>query len=338
MEKIMRYISFEKLSEAYYQLEEEEKYEEALLILQQGLESLPREEIEKNLYTIMFDKCWFAYSSKKYDITIETLKYMIEKKFLCPLYWFEALKDYEEYKELKKNNDLLLIEAQKQAKFKYEVHTPEGYPEEKKYPLFFNLHGDGDNLKYHKKYWKPNYLLGKGYIVVYIQSSQILRHNSYGWIKNNAILENDSRDDETSIKKTYDNLYEELKACYDLVSKQYSVDETQVIIGGFSGGAIAAVDITLTNVIPINGVVALCCSLKTNRFSEENINASIKRGVRWVLLEGEKDLPVENLEDMVNRFNKLKVPYEYYINSGIGHWYPEDLDLKLDRALSFIKE
>lgn len=334
----MIHNSFDKLSEAYYQLEEEEKYEEALLVLQQGLESLPREEIEKNLYTIMFDKCWFAYSSKKYDITIETLKYMIEKKFLCPLYWFEALKDYEEYKELKKNNDLLLIEAQKQAKFQYEVHTPEGYTEEKKYPLFFNLHGDGDNLEYHKKHWKPNYLLDKGYIVVYLQSSQVLRHNSYGWIKNNAILENDSRDDETKIKKTYDKLYEELKTCYDSVSKHYSVDENQVMIGGFSGGAIAAVDITLANIIPIKGVIALCCSLKTNRFTEENINSSLKRGVKWVLMEGEKDLPVEILEDMINTFNKLKVPFEYYINSGVGHWYPQDLNLKLDRALGFIKE
>lgn len=334
----MRYKSFEKLSEVYYQLEEKEEYEEALLILQQGLESLPREEIEKNLYTIMFDKCWFAYSSKKYDITIETLKYMIERKFLCPLYGFEALKDYEEYKELKKNNDLLLIEAQKQAKFQYEVHTPEGYTEEKRYPLFFNLHGDGDNLEYHKKHWKPNYILDKGYIVVYIQSSQILKHNSYGWIKNNAMLENDSNNDEIKIKKTYDNLYEEIKTCYDSVSKQYSVDENQVVIGGFSGGAIAAVDIALTYIIPIKAVVALCCSLKTNRLTEENINSSLERGVKWVFLEGEKDLPVESLEDMMSTFNMLKVPFEYYINSGIGHWYPKDLDLKLDRALSFIKE
>ena len=116
------------------------------------------------------------------------------------------------------------------------------------------------------------------------------------------------------------------------------MDENQVIIGGFSGGAIAAVDIALTNIIPIKAVVALCCSLKTNRFTEENINSSLERGVKWVFLEGEKDLPVESLEDMMSTFNRLKVPFEYYINSGIGHWYPKDLDLKLDRALSFIKE
>jgi predicted esterase len=334
----MKYNGFDELGEEYYKLEEDEKYEEALNILEKGLEIIPREEVEKNLFTFMLDKCWFAYNCAKYETVLDTLKYMVEKGFPCPLYWFDSLSNLEGYKELKEKNDLLLIEAQRKAKLQYIVYVPKDYTKEKKYPVFFNLHGDGDNLEYHKKYWKPENLLNKGFIVVYLQSSQVLRHNSYGWIKNHIIAKLYSTEISSNLRETYDNLYEEIKTCYDSVSKQYSIDEENVIIGGFSGGAIGSVDITLANIIPIKGVIALCCSQKTKRFTEENIRAAHERGVRWVFIDGKEDIPVEALEETINTFKKLGVPYEYYINDGIGHWYPKDLDFKVENALNFIME
>lgn len=45
----MKYNNFDELGEEYYKLEEDEKYEEALNILEKGLEIIPREEMEKEI-------------------------------------------------------------------------------------------------------------------------------------------------------------------------------------------------------------------------------------------------------------------------------------------------
>ncbi|MBZ9688786.1 hypothetical protein G9F72_020915 [Clostridium estertheticum] len=42
------------------------------------------------------------------------------------------------------------------------------------------------------------------------------------------------------------------------MSKQYSIDDENIIIGGFSGGAIGTIDIALSDIIPIKGAIALC--------------------------------------------------------------------------------
>ncbi|MCM1989940.1 hypothetical protein [Oceanirhabdus seepicola] len=55
-------------------------------------------------------------------------------------------------------------------------------------------------------------------------------------------------------------------------------------------------------------------------------------------MDGEKDVPIQDVEEMIQEFKKQGVPYEYYINKGIGHWYPEDIEEKLEKALKFIME
>lgn len=333
----MEYSSFDELSELYYKAEEkEENFQEALDILEKGVKLLPEQEVEKHLFTIMMDKCYFAYNCKRYEEVISTLENMIEKGFVCPLSWFDNLKQHAKYIEIKEKNQLLLIDTQKNTKFQYSVYVPEGYTKEKKYPIFFNLHGDGENAEEHKKYWKPDLFLSKGFIVVYPQSSQVIRHHSYAWI-NNHLFDDEIDGVDCKPRETYNSLYDDFKACYDEVSKQYSIDEEQIIIGGFSGGAMGTIDITLSKIIPVRGTIALC-SVKPKTFTEEKVKGTIQRGLKWVFMDGEKDVPVQEVEEMMEILKKLDVPYEYYINEGIGHWYPEDLDSKLEKALSFILE
>jgi len=53
-------------------------------------------------------------------------------------------------------------------------------------------------------------------------------------------------------------------------------------------------------------------------------------------MEGEKDVPVQDVEEMMKECKRLGVPYEYYINKGVGHAYPDNLDEQLEKALNFI--
>lgn len=91
----------------------------------------------------------------------------------------------------------------------------------------------------------------------------------------------------------------------------------------------------MADIIPIKGVIALC-ALKPRTFTEENIRKLSAKEMKWVFIDGEKDMPVQYVEDMMDICKSLGMHYKYYVNEGVGHWYPEDLDDKLEKALSFI--
>jgi len=53
-------------------------------------------------------------------------------------------------------------------------------------------------------------------------------------------------------------------------------------------------------------------------------------------MEGEIIMPLEEQEEMIKVFEEVDLPYEFYVNKGIGHAIPQDLSDKLNKALSFI--
>lgn len=322
---------------------------EALTLLRNGMKNIPEEEFEKHLYTIMLDRAQLNSKSELYDECLKDLRYLVDKGYVCPLYWSrfsDPFTNNKEYTKLREKNDLLRNQQQENLSLEWEVLLPPNYTEGKKYPLFINLHGDGDNIAYHKEYWKAEKLLNKSFIVVYIQSSQLDGHNGYSWQKvvfynpdkkNWPDLEQIYPISQSSyvIRQCYDIAYDEIKRCYDAISNEYSIDETSIIIGGFSGGATTAIDIAMTNTVPVKGFISLCSS-KPNSFTKENIQELLHRGVKGVFMEGGKDVPVQKVDDMMKDFKDIGVPYQYYINEGIGHWYPDDLNDKLVQAIDFI--
>lgn len=345
----MKYNSFKELENEYSVPFSQGKYMEALTLLKNGIKSLPEEEFEKYLFNIILDKAQLNSKSKLYDECLKDLTYLVDRGYVCPLYWsrfsdpFTKSKDYT---KLREKNDLQRSRQQENLSLEWEVLLPQNYTDGKRYPLFINLHGDGDNIAYHKEFWKAEELLNKGFIVVYIQSSQLISHNGYSWTKtvfyspdqkNWPDLEQIRPISQSSyeIRECYDSAYDEIKRCYDAISNEYSIDENSIIIGGFSGGATAAIDIAMTNTVPVKGFIALC-SAKPNSFTKDNIEELLHRGVKGVFMEGEKDVPVPKVDEMMKDFDDIGVPYQYYINDGIGHWYPDDLNDKLVQAVDFI--
>lgn len=70
----------------------------------------------------------------------------------------------------------------------------------------------------------------------------------------------------------------------------------------------------------------------------DTIKAAYTRGTKLVFLEGSKDERLAGVEEMMEKCKENRLPYEYYINEGIGHWYPDDIDDKCEKALDFILE
>lgn len=311
-----KYWNFEgKITTLYNQ----KRYREAINLLEHASEYLPKQEFDKYSFEIMLSKAEFYCNEKMYDECINVISYLINEGFACDDDIFDAinLKEDIRYIELKNKNNLLLQKAKEKSKLKYAVHLPSNYSEEKIYPLFIGLHGDPGNIDEFSEYWKADEFLKKGFIFVYVQSSQLYRHNGFTWTTNPLI----SRDD--------------IKECYNLILQEYSIDEKCVVIGGFSGGAITALDITFANIIPIKGFIAIGPDFPKS-FTKENVNLVANRGVRGIFMEGEVIIPLEEQEEMIKVFKEVNLPYEFYINKGIGHAIPQDLPNKLNKALDFI--
>lgn len=319
----MQYKTFWEF-EAFYSVSYAEKnYDETLKILNDSARFLSKKDYEEHLFNIILDKARIYTELHNKEASLNTIKEALDMGYPFPLNWtrFDFLRDDKTYSSIKELNEKLLNDAREKSCFKCEVHLPENYNPNKKYPLFFSLHGDGSdgNIPNHSWYWKPDLLLSKGFIFVYPQSSQAYCHNGFGWLINQDI----SR--------------QEIKDCYEQLLLDYSIDESHVIIGGFSGGSDASVDIAISNSIPAKGFIALCPDKRAMTFDLATAQKAADRGVKGVIFEGEYELEPP-VQDMLKIFEKAGLPYEYHINKGIGHWYPNDLSQIVSKAVDFIIE
>ena len=85
----------------------------------------------------------------------------------------------------------------------YAVYLPEGYSDEKRYPLFFVLHGDAGNIDQLSWYWQPETVTRLGFVAAYVQSSQVRNSQNFVWLPNPQIARQD------------------IKHCYELVTSQF---------------------------------------------------------------------------------------------------------------------
>ncbi|EQB87892.1 putative esterase [Clostridium punense] len=333
----MKYKSFDEVERVYSKLYREEKYKETLEILENIKILMSEDEIKRNYYNIMIDKARSLFRCNLHDEALDIIDSLINSGYMCPLWKFSPLNNNPRYKDLKAKNDLLRRAAEKEEELKYKVYVPQGYVKEKQYPLFISLHGDGEDAEYHNRFWEPEFLLKRGFVVVVPQSSQRIAHNSYVWNIKELYFQYEMEENTCDIEyfEMYSSMREELKRCYDSISKEYSIDHEKIIIGGFSGGAHAAIDMALSDRIPIKGAILLC-SQKPTSFTVESAKNAAEKHIKWVFMEGEKDAPVQDVEEMIETLNNFGGSCNYIINHGVGHWYPEDLENKLDKALGFI--
>jgi hypothetical protein len=110
-----------------------------------------------------------------------------------------------------------------------------------------------------------------------------------------------------------------------------------VVIGGFSSGGFASLIAAFENIFPVRGFVVLCPEPPTT-IGDEDILAAKSRGLRGTLLTTEADQRVERQRALMGRMENLGLPVVFHLTPGIGHWYPQDFEALLDRALGHILE
>ena len=78
------------------------------------------------------------------------------------------------------------------------------------------------------------------------------------------------------------NLKKEIVEAYNEIIRKYPIDREEIIIGGFSAGDVAALEIMLCHLVPVQGFVVLCPP-KPESFNDENIIEAKTMGVRGTI-------------------------------------------------------
>lgn len=311
----MKYSHYKEVDAAAEELDAQEKFAEELALLQSVEEQFPAYRFE-NLWT----QALVLRHIEQYEKCYQIIDALVRQGYFMPLdgtYW-DPLREMDGFAFLQEESERLRATAQAGVRMEYALHLPEGYSEGKRIPLFIVLHGDAGNIEGLSWQWPPEAVTRLGFAAAYVQSSQVRNSRNFVWLPDPQTARQD------------------IRTCYDLVMGQLSIDSSTLILGGYSGGAIAAIDVTLADVIPVNGFVCQSPELKPKGFSIENVRRAARRGVRGVFMEGQDVIPVPAEQEMMRAFQEAGLPYQFYVNPGLGHAIPRDLAEKLRQAVEFI--
>ena len=317
-EETKEFESYQEMRGYIGSLFQQQKYEEAARILEKHLDRFP-DHLEANAYNLAL-----IYGRlKQYQEAINALQYALDRdvwfnKYAFGAEFWEPFKKIEEFEKFLDRNETLRQEAQKSAKPDLLVLTPKGYKkEEMKYPLFIALHGGSSNIENFREVWKSE-KMEEEFITAYVQSSLVVGMNSYTWTED------------------IDTAKKEIVEAYNEIIKKYPIDREEIIIGGFSAGGVAALEVTLCDLIPVAGFIVLCPA-KPESFHDENIIEAKERGVRGTILTTEMDPRLSVQKEMVEVLKTADFPHQFVVTPNIGHWFPEDLDVKIDEAIHHIR-
>jgi predicted esterase len=312
------YSNYQEAEEICTILYYEGKYKEAIRVLEMAKGDFPG-QYDEIIWSLAVNYCLDGQDRE----SMAAFKEALDKGVCIPdpsfyNYW-KRLEKYPEFKKLRERNTALRKLAQTKSKPAFDVILPEGYDKGKSYPLFIALHGWGGNNNWFRMYWTSE-RLSKEFILVFMQSSQVVKTNGYSW------------DDIETARK-------EIRGMYDAVLEQYSIDQDKIYIGGFSQGGKASLDIAFEQTLPIKGFILLCPGggIPEALKNPAAIERAQQTKLRAVIITGDKDSSVNEQNEVIAILKQSNIPHQFNINPNMYHWFPPDFPLQLDNALTFLE-
>jgi acetyl esterase/lipase len=297
------------------QLFEQKKYAEAASLLESVLDLFP-ENVLANTFNLAAARAYLGESDK----AVAALEEGHRRGVFYGTWDFGAelwtpVKGTPRFDAFWKENQTRIAEAQSRATVKLEAVTPAGYDPARTYPLFIALHGGGESIAELKPNWTSPRLVGE-FITVYVQSTQVASMKGFHW-----------QDEALTLR--------DLEEAYRTILRQYPVDAGRVIIGGFSSGGFGAFVAAFRDLFPVRGFVALCPGVP-QAVRDEDVRTAAARGLRGTILTTEMDERAEAQRAFAERLKCLGLPVEFHITPNVGHWFPEDFGVQLDKAIGLI--
>jgi predicted esterase len=312
------HLTFKQVQKEIFKRFRAKEYEKVEALSQEALTRFP-----DKTHKITWRLAVLYLMAGKQKKCLEILEYGQERNIPYPI-WpgagpMKQLESFEKFKKIVETNHRIQKELSANTKAELVVQTPKKYSDQETYPLFITLHGWAGNINTLRKYWKLK-KAAREYITAFIQSSQVVEMDSFGW-------------------SDYQAGRKDIKQIYQQIMQQYPVDNQQVVIGGFSQGALMAVDIAINHIIPAIGFVALQPGGDLpDTFNEKNVKKAANRGLRGTIITGPMDHYFQQQKEMDTIFQKTNLPHRFIVKRGFKHGFPWNLPRLIDAALSHIKE
>jgi phospholipase/carboxylesterase len=292
-------------------------YYRGIELLNEALEKLP-----ENQYITTWLLAQFYATTMQYKSSMDILEYGHRKgiwyNFKAAGDTFAPIAKKERFKKILEKNEELKEEAQDKSEPKFEVIKPEGYKEDKKYPMVIALHGAAGSIRSMKSFFTSG-LLEKEYLIAFFQSSQMIHSNGYHW-------------ENMSLAR------KEVKSLYEDVLDAYKVDEDRVILFGFSQGGAIAFDVSLNEIIPSIGFILFSPAKPKVYDLEKAVKRVQGKKISAVIITGENDYLLPGQKEMHRVFKEMGFVHKFTVIPKLGHDLPEDYKTRLEEAIRFVNE
>ena len=300
---------------------EQEKFEEALAMVEQTAPKLQGREFEVSDLTMKI----LLYAGRTEE-ALTVWEKGIEEGFFYFVVprsdTYDGVRGNDRFRKLVARNNQLRKIAQSESKPEYKVIKPASYSPEASYPLVMIIHGGNQSIVKAMDRWDPA-AIGDDVLIAYVQSSWRADTKSYRWDLSGV--------DIYSVPTAQD----EVLGLYRKVVEEYAVDTGQVTLAGFSQGGNLALFMAAEGTIPARGFIAGCPAIRTP-VPPETARTAAAREVRGTIFVGAEDWTAAPAETTVSNFREAGNPVNYIVMEGKGHEFPDNFDEVLREAVKQI--
>ena len=186
-------------------------------------------------------------------------------------------------------------------------------------PLLLALHGNNSNAQDSVTFWES--AVGQNWLTVLLQSSQIFGPNAFVW-----------NDLELGAQ--------EIKAHYQELSENQSLDPAKVVVGGFSKGGEMAIWLALKDIIPMTGFIAVNPGgpfiQNIDQWKPILEECKSLTNLRGFFLVGENDGSIENIKALHEMLNSHGLSCDLVVAPEIAHDFPANFGQILAKALNYV--
>ncbi len=313
--------TWSEIEEAAITLLEEEKFEEALALVEQTAAKLQGREFEVSDLTMNI-----LFEAGRTEEALSVWEKGLEEGFFYFVIprseTFDGVRRTDRFKTLVARNNQLREVAQSESKPIYKVIEPASYSPEGSYPLVVIIHGGNQSIVKAMDRWDPT-VIGEDVIIAYVQSSGRADTKSYRWDLGGV--------DIYSLPTAQD----EVLGLYQEIVGAYAVDTDQVTLAGFSQGGNLALFMAAEGTIPAKGFIAGCPATSTP-VPLETARAAAARGIRGTIFVGAEDWTAASAETTASNFEEAGSPVNHIVMKDKGHEFPDNFDEVLREAVKQI--